>query len=157
MKRGLLLVALALACRASEAEHEVKPLVTVKVAKAELGDVDVALTVPATIFPRERANISSSVTAPIRALRAHKGDTVSRGQVLAGLEDAAPRAQRVEPPAAARHAEVLRQRRAQLFEQGAIPQRDLLATESELAQARARLDRIEAQIRFTELRSPFSG
>jgi RND family efflux transporter MFP subunit len=157
VKGAFAIALLALACRSSEAEHEVKPVVTVKVARAELGDLDLALTVPATIFPRERANISSSLTAPIRALRAHKGDRVAKGQVLAVLEDGDLLAQRGEAVAAVRHGEVLRQRRAQLFEQGAIPQRDLLTTETDLAQARARLERIAAQLRFTELRSPFAG
>jgi RND family efflux transporter MFP subunit len=157
MRRLPLLVVVLVGCRSSQGEPEVKPLVTVRVARAALADVDLALTVPATIFARERASISSSLTAPIRVLRAHKGDRVERGQVLAVLEDRDLLAQRGEAAATVRQAQVLRERRAQLFQQGAIPQRDLLGIETELAQARARLERIDAQIRFSELRSPFAG
>jgi RND family efflux transporter MFP subunit len=148
----------ALACRHAEApEAEAKPLVTVKVATAALADVDLAVTAPATVFARERASISSSITAPIRALHARKGDRVSKGQVLAVLEDRDLVAQKAEAVAALRQAEVQKRRRSELFAQGAIPQRELLAAETDLLQSRARLEKVEAQIRFTELRSPFAG
>jgi multidrug efflux system membrane fusion protein len=156
--RSLLLVVTSiLACRSSEPEAEVKPLVTVKVARAVLSDVDLEISAPAVVAARERANITSSITAPLRLLRARKGDKVARGQVLAVLEDRDLVAQRGEATAAVRQAEVLRRRRAELYEQGAIPHRELLATETDLAQSRARLERVEAQLRFAELRSPFAG
>jgi HlyD family secretion protein len=157
MKRALFLI-LLVGCKASAPEEaEVKPVVSVKVAKAVIGEIDEKVVAPASIFPREKANITSSLTAPIHALRAHKGDHVSKGQVLAQLENRDLLAQRVETAAAVHAAQVLRDRRQQLFAQGAIPERDLLVTKSELAQAQARLDRIEAQLHFTELRSPFAG
>jgi RND family efflux transporter MFP subunit len=135
-------------CKSSSvAEREVKPVVAVKVAKAVLGDLDQSLSAPATIFPREKANITSALTAPIRALRARKGDTVSKDLA----------AQRGEALAAVHAAQVLRDRRQQLFQQGAIPERDLLTVATELAQSKARLERIDAQLRFAELRSPFAG
>jgi multidrug efflux pump subunit AcrA (membrane-fusion protein) len=137
---ALLLVSL-LGCRSSEPEAEVKPVVTVKVARVTVSDVELAVTAPAVVSPRERANITSSITAPLRALRARKGDKVTRGQVLAVLEDRDLVAQRGEALAGVRQAEVLRRRRAELYEQGAIPHRELLATETDLAQSRARLER----------------
>jgi RND family efflux transporter MFP subunit len=160
MKAGVFAsgVLLLLACKPSApAEPEVKPLVTVKVAKAVAGALDQSLTVPATIFPREKANITSALTAPIRALHARKGDHVVKGQVLAQLEDRDLIAQRGEATAAVHAAQVLRDRRQQLFQQGAIPERDLLTVQTDLAQSKARLDRIDAQLHFTELRSPFAG
>jgi RND family efflux transporter MFP subunit len=156
MRRAALLV-LLLGCRSSPAEPDVKPEVTVKVARATLGDVEEKITAPATLFPREKANITSAMTAPIRALRAHKGDRVARGQVLAELENRDVLAQRGEAVAAVRAAQVLRDRRQELYRQGAIPERDLLTAQTELAQATARLERIDAQVRFSELRSPFAG
>jgi RND family efflux transporter MFP subunit len=157
--RPLPLLALALvACRSSSpAEPAVKPLVTVKVTRAVEGVLDRVLEVPATIFPREKANVTSSLTAPIRTLRARKGDVVVKGQVLAQLEDRDLLAQKGEAAAAVRAAQVLRDRRRGLFSQGAIPERDLLSTETELAQSKARLERIDAQLHFSELRSPFAG
>jgi RND family efflux transporter MFP subunit len=157
---ALLVIALAaLGCRRGESKEEEKEkaIVTVKVAAAELADVDLSIRAPATIFPREKANISSSITAPIRSIRVRKGDTVSKGQVLAVLEDRDLIAQKGEAVAAVRQAQVLRERRSQLYEQGAIPHRDLLQAETDLAQSRARQEKVEAQIRFTELVSPFAG
>jgi RND family efflux transporter MFP subunit len=157
MKRSVLCL-LLLACKPNApAEPEVKPVVTVKVTKAVSGEVDRTLSVPATIFPREKANITSALTAPIRALHAKKGDHVAKGQVLALLEDRDLVAQRGEAEAAVHAAQVLRDRRQQLFQQGAIPERDLLQVQTDLAQSKARLARIAAQLQFTELRSPFAG
>jgi RND family efflux transporter MFP subunit len=158
MSRAALFLVVLFGCKsAGPAEPEVKPVVTVKVAKASVGRLDQKVVAPATIFPREKANITSSLTAPIRALHAHKGDRVQKGQVLAQLENRDLVAQREEAAAAVHAAQVLRDRRQQLFKEGAIPERDLLVTQSDLAQAQARLDRIGAQIHFSELRSPFSG
>jgi RND family efflux transporter MFP subunit len=158
MKKLVVALLVFAACKpSSTAEPEVKALVTVKVAPAALGELDEALSVPATIYPREKANITSALTAPIRALHARKGDRVTKGQVLAQLEDRDLVAQRGEAVAAVHAAQVLGDRRRQLFQQGAIPERDLLAVETDLAQSKARLDKIEAQLHFTELRSPFAG
>jgi RND family efflux transporter MFP subunit len=158
VRPALLLGLLALACKRAEApEPETRPVVTVKVAQAALADVDVAVTAPATIFARERASISSSLTAPIRALHARKGDRVAKGQVLAVLEDRDLVAQKAEAVAALRQAEAQKARRAELYAQGAIPHRELQTAETEELQSRARLEKVDAQIRFTELRSPFAG
>jgi RND family efflux transporter MFP subunit len=158
MPRAPIALVLMLACRHGEApEPEARPLVSVKVARAELADVELGVTAPATVFPRERASISSSLTAPIRALHARKGDRVTKGQVLAVLEDRDLLAQKAEAAAALRQAETSKARRTELFAEGAIPHRDLLAAETDLLQSRARLDKVAAQIRFTELRSPFAG
>ena len=163
LRLALAVIGLALglpaACKrgTSEVEAERKPIVAVKVAVAELRALNLSITAPATIFPRERVAISSNLTVPIRALHARKGDQVKKGQLLALLEDRDLLAQKGEAVAALRQADVLRTRRAELYAQGAIPQRELLAIETEAAQARARLDRIQATLRFTELRSPFAG
>src|SRR5512139_1225211 len=53
-----------------------KQLVTVKVSRAELRDVSLRLQVPATLFPKEQANLAARLVAPIRALKARKGDNV---------------------------------------------------------------------------------
>lgn len=197
-----LLVCLLLAgCAAQKEEAEPKPVVEVKVAQAELADVQIAVHAPATIFPREQAAIASKITAPIRWLGARKGDRVAAGQVLARLENRDLLAQRTEAldrahadlasaEAALNQAQKNFDRRQKLFEQGAIPNRELLASQTELAQAKAGhdvakkfLDLLEnparqqelraaavkpeqekiresflnAQIEFTEIRSPFAG
>jgi len=150
-------------------ESSPTPVVNVKAARAEVGDMRISVGAPATIFPRQQANIAARLTAPIRQLRARKGDNVGAGQVLAELEDRDLVAQRDEAAAGVVDAEASLQktisgtlpadverargeaanteallnqaqetydRRRKLFAQGAIPNRDLLISETELSQAR---------------------
>lgn len=206
-----------------EDEEKPKPVVAVKTVKVRTEDVQMTVQAPATIFPREQANVASRITAPIVSLGAHKGERVGAGQILAKLDNRDLLAQRKEAAAqvtdasatlektrsgtvpselerargqvattqaALNQAEKFYQRRQQLFEQGAIPNRDLLVSQTELAtarsnfevaqrslallekqssgrdievaqsrleQARARLAAIDAQIAFSEVKSPFSG
>jgi len=159
-------------CGAKE-EEAPKPVVEVKVAKAEAAGVKITVHAPASVFAREQANISARITAPIRKLLVRKGDTVAAGQALAQLDDSDLVAQRDEAAAgvtdaqanlervtsgtlptdierargqlavaepALAQAQKFYDRRKQLFEQGAIPQRDLLISETELAQAKANFE-----------------
>ncbi len=154
-------------------EKETKPVVAVKTAQAEITDLALTVQAPATIFPREQANIAARITARILKLNVRKGDTVTAGQTLAVLENRDLIAQRNEAQAAISEAEANLQkttsgtvptdierargqvdvakatlnqtqknydRRKDLFDKGAIPQRDLLLSETELAQARSGYD-----------------
>lgn len=200
-----------------------KPVVMVKLAKVEVVDIPLTVQAAATVFPREQASITARTTSPIRELRAHKGDSVTKGQVLAVLENRDTVAQRAEAAATVVDAQATLQkttsgtlptdvergrgelskaesalnqaqknydRRNELFKQGAIPNRDLLASETDLAQARtgfevakktldllqnqsqgkditiaasrvdqakARMALADAQLQYTELRSPIAG
>jgi len=151
-------------------EEQVKPVVAVKVAKAEVADLRLSVTAPASVFPREQASVAARITAPIRELRVKKGGTVAAGQVLAVLENRDALAQRQEAQAALEDAIASLQktsagtlptdierargqlataeaalnqaqktydRRSELFKQGAIPNRELLQSQTELAQAKA--------------------
>jgi len=162
-------VCLLLAGCSSKEESAPKPIVSVKLARAEVANVRVQVEAPATIFPRQQANIASRITAPIRILHVRKGDSVQSGQVLAELEDGDLLAQKREAIAVVADAEANLQktsggtlpmdverargqvataeaalnqsqkiydRRRELFDQGAIPNRDLLTSQTELSQAR---------------------
>jgi len=168
MRPGLsiTLLAIILAGCHSKEEEAVKPLVEVKVARAEEAVVKVLVRAPATVFAREQANIASRLTAPVRELPVRKGDSVSAAQVLARLEKRDLLAQRTEAAAALADAEAslakvtlgtlptdierargqvataqaalnqaqkFYERRKHLFDQGAIPGRDLLMSETDLA------------------------
>lgn len=152
------------------ADEEPKPVVEVKFGKPERRDMPVTVAGPATLFPREQASIASRITAPVRELRAKKGDTVASGQVLAVLDNRDITAQRAEAQAAVveaqetldktrsgtqptdvekargqlaaaeaayQQSQKILERRKQLFDQGAIPQRDLLQTQTDLATNKA--------------------
>ncbi|MCX6622810.1 MAG: biotin/lipoyl-binding protein, partial [Acidobacteria bacterium] len=96
----LLLSVLVLAgCGSQPEEAHPKPVVAVKVVRAELADVPSTVSAPAFLFAREQANIGARVTAPIRKLLVRKGDTVAAGQVLAQLDNRDLLAQRDEASA----------------------------------------------------------
>ncbi len=170
----LLLPALILAgCASHQEEAPPKPIVQVKVAKAELAEMKITVHAPAFLFAREQANIGARITAPIRKLLVRKGDRVAAGQLLAQLDNRDIIAQRDEANAAVSDAQANLQRvtsgtvpteiersrgqvvtteaalnqaqkfydrRKQLFDQGAIPQREVQLSETELAQAKSNHD-----------------
>jgi HlyD family secretion protein len=174
MKRSTLLVfsVFLVGCSHPE-ENPPKAVVNVKVARAEVADIQLTVQAPATIFPREQANISARITAPILNLKARKGDAIRTGQALAVLENRDAEAQQAEASASLADAEASLQktsagtlptdierargqletaeaarnlaqknydRRKDLFSQGAIPNRDLLTSETELSQAKTAYD-----------------
>lgn len=142
---------------AEEDQAEVEPLVTVKVARAELRDVTLTVEAPATLHPRAVAQIAARVTSPIRTLAVGKGDRVTKGQVLATLENRDLLAQQVDAEAALGQTQQIYERRKALFEEGAIPERELLVSKTDWEKARAHIELIRAQLAFTELESPFDG
>jgi len=184
--------ALMLSGCAHQEETAEKTVVSVKVSSAKVAEVQTTVTAPATVYPRQQANISSRITAHIRELRVRKGDAVAAGQVLAVLENRDLLAQRDEARAALSDAEANFQkisagtlptdvekargqvasaeaalnqaqknytRRSELYKQGAIPGRDLLASETDLAQAKAgyevakrTLDLLEHQSREQDMK-----
>jgi len=154
-----LIVGLFQACSAPENEEgaDVEPLVAVRVARAEIREVTLTVSAPASIHPRAVAQIAARVTAPISSLRVGKGDRVAEGQVVATLENRDLLAQIDDAEAALRQAQETYQRRRDLFAEGAVPERDLLASKAELERAEARNELIRVQLAFTELTSPFAG
>jgi HlyD family secretion protein len=157
---GLGLGVLLLGCSpkaADEEQTEVETLVAVKVAQAALRDVTLTVQAPATIHPRAVAQIAARVTAPIRALPVGKGARVAEGEVLATLDNSDLLAQQVDAEAALAQTEQIYQRRKDLFQEGAIPERDLLVSKTDWEKAQAHVELIRAQLAFTELRSPSVG
>jgi RND family efflux transporter MFP subunit len=151
------LLGLLAGCSSPPEEPTATPLVTVTVAAAEIAEVQVSVRASGLVHPRQQASVAARITAPIHELLVGKGDRVAAGALLARLDSRDLVAQRDDALAAVRQAEVLAERRRHLFDEGAIPQRDLLAAETELAQLKARLEVSNTQLAFSELRSPFAG
>ncbi len=173
-------------CGTPEGETSSEVVVDVQVARAETADVNITILAPARLFPREQANISSRITAPIRRLLVRKGDRVSKNQLLAELENRDLLAQREEAAAAVtdanaylqrttsgtlptdierargqlasaeaalKQAEKIHERRQQLFEQGAIPNREVLISQTDLAKAKADYDVAQTALDLLENKS----
>ncbi len=163
-----------------------KPVVDVKTAKAEGATVELTLRAPATIFPREQANITPRLTGVIRELKARKGDSVAAGILLAAIDNRDLTAQRQEAQAMVSDAQAnlektrkgtlpadmerakgqvdttramlnqaqkIYDRRKSLFEQGAIPNRDLLVSETDLSTARTNFAVAERSLQLLEQQS----
>jgi len=84
----------------AESESEPTPIVSVKVAKAEKGNIAARLSAVGTIWPREKADVSAKISAQIRKMALLKNKVVRAGEVIAVLESRDLRAQRAEAVAA---------------------------------------------------------
>lgn len=136
MKRFLLgLSVLGLtACSKSDTAKEETPIVAVRVAVVKRADIPIITKGPATIFPKQQANVTSRITARIKELRVGKGVNVLAGETLAVLENQDLIAQRDESTSAVEDA-------------SATLQKTLVSTlPADLARAKAQMDSAEATL-----------
>src|SRR5689334_18114672 len=84
----------------SEAETEVTPTVSVKVVKAEKGEIANPISAVGTIWPREKADVGAKISAQIKKMALLKNKVVRAGEVIAVLESRDLEAQRAEAVAA---------------------------------------------------------
>jgi multidrug efflux pump subunit AcrA (membrane-fusion protein) len=89
---------------ATKAETEVTPTVSVKVAKAEKGNIAAPITAIGTIWPREKADVGAKISAQINQMPLLKNRIVRAGEVIAVLESRDLQAQRAEAVAAVNEA-----------------------------------------------------
>src|SRR4051812_4409079 len=84
----------------AETEAEVTHVVSVKVAKAEKGNIAAQVVAVGTIWPREKADVGAKVSAQIKKMSLLKNKVVHAGEVIAVLESRDLQAQRAEAVAA---------------------------------------------------------
>ena len=84
----------------AETEAEVTPVVSVKVATAEKGEIAAQVVAVGTIWPREKADVGAKVSAQIRKMALLKNKVVRAGEIIAVLESRDLQAQRAEAVAA---------------------------------------------------------
>ena len=85
---------------ADKAETEVTPTVSVKVVKAERESIANPISAVGTIWPREKADVSTKISAQIKKMALLKNKVVHAGEVIAVLESRDLEAQRAEAVAA---------------------------------------------------------
>jgi multidrug efflux pump subunit AcrA (membrane-fusion protein) len=83
---------------------EPTPTVSVKVAKAEKGEIAAQITAVGTIWPREKADVGAKISAQIKQMAQLKNKVVHAGEVIAVLESRDLQAQRAEAVAALQEA-----------------------------------------------------
>jgi HlyD family secretion protein len=91
---------------AAGADEAAQPIVSVRMARAEIGPIAQPLDIVGTITARQEATISPKVSAQIAKMGLIKNRVVHRGDVLAVLESRDLTAQQTEAAAALREAEI---------------------------------------------------
>lgn len=176
---ALCLSLLAFLAGCGGAEKEPEPMVAVQVAPAKRGPIEQTISAEAVVFALEQAVITPKITSTIRKFYVQRGSKVSKGQLLAELENAdlasaaeqskgefeqaeagyvttteaslPQQIQKAELDAAAAKAAYDAQKkvydaRKGLFDQGALPRRDLDTAEVALAQARSQNEQAQKQL-----------
>jgi RND family efflux transporter MFP subunit len=92
--------------RGASDEEAAQPIVSVRLAKAEIGAIAQPLDLVGTISARQEATISPKVSAQIAKMGLIKNKVVHRGEILAVLESRDLNAQQAEAAAALREAEI---------------------------------------------------
>jgi len=92
--------------RRSADEETEQPIVSVRLAKAEVGPITQPLELAGTISARQEATISPKISAPIAQMGLLKNRVVRRGEILAVLESRDLAGQQAEAAAALREAEI---------------------------------------------------
>jgi multidrug efflux pump subunit AcrA (membrane-fusion protein) len=115
--------------------EEAKPVVSVKVAKADKEEIALQVSALGTIFPRDTAQVSPKISAQIRQMPLWKNRVVHAGDVIAVLESSDLQAQRNEAAAALNESRA----GARSVETGSIPQNNA-QDQKALRDARAAVD-----------------
>jgi RND family efflux transporter MFP subunit len=92
--------------RGAADEEAAQPIVSVRLAKAEIGPIAQPLELAGTITARQEATISPKVSAQIAQMGLLKNRVVHRGDILAVLESRDLTAQQAEAAAALREAQI---------------------------------------------------
>ena len=77
-------------------EQTAKPVVSVKVAKAEREPIAAEISAVGTIWPRDKAEVAAKISAQIKTMGLLKNKFVRAGEVIATLESRDLQAQRAE-------------------------------------------------------------
>src|SRR5437764_13108195 len=151
---------LAAACHRQTAEQTAQPVVSVHVAKAEVGTIAQPVELVGTITARQEAAVSAKISGQIARMDLLKNRPVHAGDVLVQLEARDVAAQRAEAGAAvatARHAVVpaeaaldnarrTYERRKDLYAKGGISKKDLESSQPDVTSAEGALKTANSKV-----------
>jgi HlyD family secretion protein len=185
MKRTAILVLFLTAACHKASEETAQPVVSVRVAKAEIGAIAQPIELVGTITTQRVATVSPKIGGQIARMPLLKNRAVRAGEVLAEIEARDVAAQRAEAAAAVTtardaiapaqatlaNAERTAERRKALYEKGGISKKDLEASELDVANAAGALKTsnskvkesldhlasLDAQLAYALVRAPFDG
>ena len=137
----------------------------------ELGRIELAMAIQGDLRPVEEVPVKARIEGNLEAVNVREGDRVSRGQVMASFESstevAAQRSAQADVESAKAdsvNAQWNADQSAELFKAGAIPERDLRASQQALVAANARLSAAHSRffaanrdLEDTKVEAPTSG
>lgn len=112
---------------------------------------------PGVVDANQKAMLSFRVSGKLEALAVKEGDEVTKGQVLAQLNDEDFRIQLAEARASYKRAKSDLDRGKQLVGKGHVSKADYDKISSSEASARAHLDATQQKITYSTLKAPFAG
>jgi HlyD family secretion protein len=181
----VLLFAAAACHRGASEEESAQPVVSVRVAKVQVGTIAQPIELVGTITARREAALSSKISGQIAQMQLLRNRSVRAGEVLAQVEARDLAAQRAEAEAAVttakdaiapaeaalENARRTYERRQGLYAKGGISRKDLESSQLDVANAQGALKTanskvsesanhlasLDAQLSYSAVRAPFDG
>ncbi|HLF56610.1 MAG TPA: efflux RND transporter periplasmic adaptor subunit [Thermoanaerobaculia bacterium] len=154
-------LALSVACGgeppAAEPVAPAERAVQVRSLALEPRDVIDRASLPADLAPLRRAVLAAEVGGKVEAVEAELGQAVSRGQLLAKIDERSLAQQVAEAEAWLRQAQLQYERAQNLFERKAVTKANLLDAVTNRDVAEARLATARLQLEKSRVRAPWAG
>jgi membrane fusion protein (multidrug efflux system) len=154
-----LMVAGLTACSQDTAKDARKPdkAHLVEAARVELVNSGVTRVRTGTLRARREINIYAQEEGRVKNLPYYEGDKVSKGQVLATLDDELLRSQLARAEATRHKAEQDLKRIRDLYKKKLTTDEELSRAETELEVARADMELLNTRLSYTTIKAPISG
>ena len=141
----------------SEAVPQGVTAMPVKVASAELKDLDNSLRFTGSFEARKSLPLIAEAQGSINQLNIREGQSVGRGVVVARIDPTAIQSNMATATASYKNAVKNKERYERLVEAGAISQKQYEDVALNVENARANLTSIQQQMKYTVVNSPMSG
>lgn len=124
---------------------------------AETKNFEHHIDVTATVDADQHALISPEMNGQITKIYVKEGQKVSKGQILAKLNDEVLRKNLAQLETSLLLADTMYQKQKTLFDQNVISEVEYLQTKNQKESLEKNIDVIKSQIRMTTITAPFSG
>lgn len=138
-------------------DNRTAPVETVTAIRAQVATWQPTIKAVGSLEAVQGVEITAETTGKIIEIAVDDGARVEAGQVVARLDSDGLRAELRGARAEASLAQIQRDRQRRLREQRAVSESDLDQAASQLEQALARVDDIQAQLEKKTIKAPFSG
>ena len=137
-----------------EVEEKLRPVKTLKVANASLGQ---ERQFAGVVDANQKATLSFRVSGKLKSLEVKEGDVVKASQRLATLDSTDYKIQLADRQATYDRAKSDFSRAEKLVDAGHVSRADYDKLKASLSTARAQLDLAKQNVEYSELKAPFAG